>query len=350
MPSILRLLALTSLVLLAHWCTAADDSVAPADPLGKMAEKQPPPAPAPAPAKGAVTPTVNTVWLAELRAFCAEHQWAIVEQGKGNLRAMLIAGATVADFDKGLTLGNQALDGLEAWTGGQIIFTTKAPKPEDIYWICIFATPDQVTAWIDRMRTKGLSGPPIGDDLMKKLLAFPGARTYFTHVAHIGPIFQNFAVYCGSCMGMDGYYQARGIYRGPTWMREGMAAELQRTLCQKILCTTIAYEEKGFPMSESWARDVAKLIKAGDRQVRPATELMRLKLDSLANVQYQQMWSLCSFVRSISGAKKGADNKFFRLIESTASGTDSDVAMKAIFKLVDPAFSKSWCEWAAGQK
>jgi hypothetical protein len=315
----------------------------------KIAEKQPDAAP-PAATKAELKPTVNTVYLETLRAFCAQRGWAIAEHGKASVRAMLIGGAAVENFDKGMALANQALDGIEVWTGGQETFIAKAPKPEDLYWICVFAAPDQVSTWIDHLREKKMIAQPEGDDLYKKLLAFPGDRAYFTHVAHIGPIFEPFAVYSATCLAMDAFYMAHGIRRGPAWLREGMAAELQRTLCKSIPCTTIAYQDKAFPMSESWARDVATLIKKGDRQVRPASELMRLKLESLANVQYQQMWSLCSFVRGISGAKKGPDNKFRKLLEATASGTDSEAAMRSVYKLVDPAFSKGWCEWAAGQK
>ncbi|MBA2481769.1 MAG: hypothetical protein H0V44_13985 [Planctomycetes bacterium] len=343
--------ALLILFLAAGGMMGADDPAL-ADPLKQLADK---PAVAPgvptadAP-KVVLKPTVNTAFLSALKTFSAKQQWPVAEKGTGNIRVLLIGGAAIENLDKGLALGNQALDGLEAWTGGQETFIAKAPKPEDIYWICVFASPGQVSSWIDHLRETNMQGRPEGEDLMKKLLAFPGDRTYFTHVAHVGPIFENFAVYCASCMSLDAYYQAHGIRRGPTWLREGMAAELQRTLCRKILCTTIAYEDKAFPMSESWARDVANLIKKGDRQVRPASELMRLKLDTLANVQYQQLWSLCSFVRSISGAKKGPENKFRRLLETTATGSDSETAMKAVFKLVDPGFSKAWCEWAALQK
>ena len=36
--------------------------------------------------------------------------------------------------------------------------------------------------------------------------------------------------------------------------------EFERQLCKRIVCTTIAYEDKTFPMSDNWAADVAKLI------------------------------------------------------------------------------------------
>jgi hypothetical protein len=319
----------------------------------------PAPAPVPAPMPGPADATVhktseyqNTAYYDAIKAFAKAKGWGVKEEGTGNVRALLIGGAQT-ELKKSLELANKCLEGLEMWTGQQESFiTAKNPAPGEVYWLTVFASGDQVGAWIDFLREKKALPPPEAgqEDLMKKLLAFPGPRMMYTPVEKVQKCPDEWAVYSTACMAFDAYYGARQAQDRPSWMREGLAAEMQRVLCKRILCTTIAYEDKQFPMSESWGSDVARLIRSNDKQNKAATELMRMSLEGLPNVFYQQMWSLCAFVEEASGGQKGPKNKLHRILELTAGGETSEKAFKEVFGKADPALTQAWRQWALTQK
>jgi hypothetical protein len=77
-----------------------------------------------------------------------------------------------------------------------------------------------------------------------------------------------------------------------------------------------------------------------------------MPLDSLPNVFYQQMWSLCTFVRGAcaTGKTKGGKNKFREILDSTAAGESSEDALKAVFGKTDPALTNGWRQWAQSWK
>ncbi len=361
-----RVLAAACLLCLSAlaWLPAEDEVVWPP---AKPASEPPAgttPAPAPAPAPGVAAPAApapaaavntraitNERFLAAVRDYSGGKGLAIVEQGDGPVRLMLVGGAKLDGSAAGLALAKKAIDGLEVWAGSQETFIATKPPAGEIYWLVVFASADQVGGWIDYLREKNIVGKPEGEDLTKKVLAFPGQRTYFTHAQKVQPLVDAWMVYSASCMAVDAFYLAHGDKtRAPTWIREGLGSELQRALCQKILCTTIAYEDKSMPMSDSWATDVAQLFKSNNRQAKPGTELMRMGLESLPNVFYQQMWSLCAFVRASCGNKKGAENKFRKLLDLTAAGTSSEDAVKQLFGKSDPLLTNAWHTWALQQK
>jgi hypothetical protein len=316
--------------------------------------------PAPAPAPAAVVAhttrdTVNTPWVEAVRGYAKEKGLAVSEQGAGPVRYLLVGGANPGDTKHPLELAQKALLDLEASTGMQETFTSKNPAPEEIYWLAVFNDNGQVSGMIDYARGHGLMGKPSeGEDLVKKLLSFSTKnRVYVVPLERVRPLFENWSVYATVCLAVDAFYGARDPKRGaPTWLREGLAAEEQRLLCKSVRCTTIAYEDKQFPMSDDWRSDVAKLMRSGDRQNKIATELVRMPLDSLPNVFYQQMWSLCTFVRGACGASKtkSGKNKFREILDTTASGESSEDALKAVFGKTDPALTSAWRQWAQSWK
>jgi hypothetical protein len=326
-----------------------------------MAEDKPP-APAPVaarpPADAAATAVehttkeiTNTAWMQLLRAYAAEKHLKLVEQGQGPVRILLIGGGDAGDLKRPLELAQKALLELEAQTGMQETFISKGSPAEEVYWLTLCASNDQVGGFIDHLRAKNIIGKPEGEDLAKKTASVPTPfRVTTASLERVKPLIDEWAVYSTTCLAVDVFYRARdpkGSKPSPTWIREGLAADLQRQLCKRIACTTIAYEDKTYPTSDNWRGDVAKLIRSGDRQNKSASELMRLPLEALPNVFYQQMWSLLAFVRQASGQpKKGAKCKFREILDVTAAGESSETAVKSAFGKADPALTIAWRQWA----
>lgn len=315
-----------------------------------------PAAPTPAPPAPPITTSKgfqNTAWMASVRAFAQGRGMKTSEQGQGAVRFLLLGGADPGDTKRAATLATQTLEHLEVWTGVQETFISKAPEPGEVFWLVVMPDGGAVAAFVDHQRAAGMMGPHVGEgeDLTKKLLAFPGPRMFFTYQEKVSRSLDEWAVYSTACMATDAFYRARDAKRfAPTWLREGLASQLQQLLCKRILCTTISYEDKAFPMSDNWSTDVAKLIRAGDKQATTASELMRMGLDALANVHYQQMWSLCTFLREAAGTVKGEKNRLRRIMDLTATGTSSEDAVKQVFGKGDPQLTKAWRTWAATAK
>ncbi len=320
-----------------------------ASPCLRAADEQPAPEkPAdPAAAAGAPHAVTHKPWSDELRAFCAEHKLDIKEQGDLQIKLLLIGGAQTPKAAQILNLAKQTLDGYELWTGQQEIFSRKHPLAEETYYLTVFHNDADYVAWIDDLRAKKLMPPPEGEDLAKKVSGFPRPRMMFSKQLNIDLVPENWAVYSASCLALDAFYFAHtGDKRGPAWIREGMAAEMQRLQCKgAIKCTTIAYEDNKEAAVDNWPREVSNMLARHDPKLISATEAMRQVLGSLAGAHYRQMWSLLAFVRQNCGMKKGPDNKFLRLLQATAEGTDSESAVKTILGASDPALTESWHAW-----
>ncbi len=299
------------------------------------------------PAPAARTPITHKPWSDELRAFCAEHKLEIKEQGDLQVKLLLIGGAQAKAADI-LRLAKQTLDGYELWSGQQELFSRKLPVESDTYHLVVFKSDGDYAALIDDFRAKNLMKAPDGtEDLAKKLAGFPQPRMMFSkqQIAELIP--ENWAIYSTSCLALDAFYNSRSDKkRGPAWIREGMAAEMQRLQCKgSIKCATIAYEDNKEAAVDNWPREVANMLSRHDPKVISASSAMSMSLDALAGAHYRQMWSLLAFVRQNCGTKKGPDNKFFRLLEATATGTDSASAVKAILGVSDPALTEQWRTW-----
>ena len=321
-----------------------DAPVPPKDPAAKPEQPMPEPA---APAPAARAPITHKPWSDELRAFCAERKLEIKEHGDLQVKLLLIGGATakVADI---LRLAKQTLDGYEAWSGQQEAFTRKVPIESETYHLVVFRSDADYVALIDRFRAKNLMKPPEGaEDLAKKLAGFPQPRMMFSKqpIAEILP--ENWAIYSTSCLALDAFYNSRSDKkRGPAWIREGMAAEMQRLQCKgSIKCATIAYEDNKEAAVDNWPREVSNMLSRHDPKLITASSAMSLPLDALAGAHYRQMWSLLAFIRQNCGTKKGPDNKFLALLTATATGTDSVSAVKTILGVGDPSLTEQWHAW-----
>jgi hypothetical protein len=287
-------------------------------------------------------------WSDELHAFCAARKLEIKEQGDLQIKLLLVGGAQAPKAAEMLRLAKQTLDGYELWSGQQEIFARKHPVAEETYHLVLFRNDADYVALIDDFRAKKLMPPPDGaEDLAKKVSGFPRPRMMFSKQAQVDIVPENWAIYSTSCLALDAFYFAHtGDKRGPAWIREGMAAEMQRLQCKgAIKCTTIAYEESKEAAVENWPREVASMIARHDPKLLTATEAMRQVLGSLAGAHYRQMWSLLAFVRQNCGTRKGPENKFLRLLQATAGGTDSESAVKSILGASDPALTESWRAW-----
>ena len=346
--AVLRLL-LAAVVLAWTPGHAADEEAPPTGDEPKP-EQPAPEAPKPEqPAADAVPrgPSVHKPWSDELRAFCGERKIAIAEQGDLQVKLLLVGGAQ-AKADVILRLAKQTLDGYELWSGQQELFSRKVPVAEETYHLVVFKNDADYSALIDHFRAKNLMKPPEpSGDLAKKLAGFPQPRMMFSKqpIAELLP--ENWAIYSTSCLALDAFYSSRsGKRRGPAWIREGMAAEMQRLQCKgSIKCTTIAYEENKEAAVDNWPRDVANMLSRRDAKLITANAAMNLPLDGLAGAHYRQMWSLLAFVRQNCGTKKGPENRFFRLLQATATGTDGATAVKEVLGMSDPKLTESWHAW-----
>jgi hypothetical protein len=317
----------------------------------------PPAAPAPAPADAAAAPTFprhvsHKPYTDALRAFCDDHKIAITDVGGPQVKLLNVGGAQVANPAEILRLAQQTLDGYEVWSGQQEIFTRKKVPADETYYLVVFKNDADYTGFIDHLRAQKLMAAPDGaEDLAKKLSGFPRPRVMFSKNALVSGLPDNWAIYSTSCLALDAFYLRYSDKRGPAWIREGMAAEMQRIQCKgQIKCTTIAYEDNKEVAVENWPREVANMIARHDPKLIAANDAMRRPLGSLAAAHYRQMWSLLAFVRQNCGTKKGPENPFYRLLQATAEGTDSETAVKNILGASDPALTDSWWAWAHDMK
>jgi hypothetical protein len=319
-------------------------------------EGDPPPAPAPVPVAPAAADAFpravsHKPYTDALRAFCDERKITVTEQGGPLVKLLLIGGAQVPNPGAILQLAQQTLDGYEIWSGQQEIFARRKPVADETYHLVVFKNDADYSALIDYLRAHSLMPAPDGEDLAKKVSGFPRPRVMFSKNALISIFPDNWAIYSTSCLALDAFYLRYSDKRGPAWIREGMAAEMQRLQCKgQIRCTTIAYEENKESPVDNWPRDVATMINRHDAKLISASDAMHRALGSLAGVNYRQMWSLLAYVRQNCGTKKGPDNKFYRLLLTTAEGTDSESAVKSVLGASDPALTDAWWTWARDAK
>lgn len=293
--------------------------------------------------------TSHRAWTDALRAYCADKRLAVAEDTDGPVRLVNVGGASVPTA-KVLAYAKQTLSGYELWTGQQQVFMAKQPEPDDIYHLVVFKNEADYIGLVDWLRAAKLLDKPEGEDLSKKTSGFPGPRVMFTKGDAVANIPGHWAIYATSCMALEAFYGARGGRRPPAWIREGMAAEMQRIQLKDINCTTIAYEDRKEASVDNWAKEVARLITTKDQMAITASEVTRLALKATPGAHYRQMWSLCTWVRGQCGATKGPDNKFLRLLLATAEGAASEAALEDVLKLKDPAMTAAWRAWAVAQK
>jgi hypothetical protein len=311
------------------------------------------PTPAPAAAAPAAQRVVNTGWLKAVEAYAQSRGMAVADVGAGPVRARLLGGAAYPEVEKALELGSQTLQGLEVWSGKNGVFLAEKPAEEDVLWLVVFPSADAYSGWVDFLQAKKIT-TMTDPGLTKKTSGFPGGRTLFVKAEAVKMIPLHYAVYGASCMSLDAFYLSRGKSGPPPWIREGCLSEMQRLLCAgTIRSTTIAYQLGTEPvLTEGWGKEVAKLMRSGDKRAVSMSEVMRTNLDALAPVYYYQMWSGFSFVRSLCGSAKGPKNKFLAILDATAAGASSDLALKQVLGKADPGLSGAWREWAmsAGAK
>src|SRR5205823_5816837 len=156
--------------------------------------------------------------------------------------------------------------------------------------------------------------PGNDNTLEKGLHAVCALRCAITSTRSL-PILKWESVYGASCMAIDGFFFERGS-RPPPWLREGLAADLQRRICaNQVRVYTISYElsdQKDF--SDDWAKAMARMIGQNDKMLRPASDVMLMEVIKLPGQYYQQMWSLTSYLNNQAAAQKGPQNKLMRLL------------------------------------
>ena len=250
-----------------------------------------------------------------------------------------------------LVCATKALDQLEELTGRNTVFVRpKAPEAET-YHLVILADDKVYLGLVDSLRQQRLLPPPPEgrEDLIKRCRGYPLQKVMITTWTSTQLLSSQWAVYATSCLVTDSYFRQRGS-NSPTWIREGLATELQRSITRQILCTTISYEYRPGMGMDSWPGVVATLIAKRSKQLLPAETLFEHSLDAMPTETYQQIWSLCTYLTRMCGTKPGKDNLFLRILARTAAGEAAHVVVKDLFKLRDPALTDAWRQWALANK
>lgn len=274
----------------------------------------------------------------------------LTKYGAGAVRLWLVGDGAIAEAESLISTSEQVLQGLEQWTGKQSLFT---PSDDDGHFhIVLFASEGDYTGWIDQMRSSGAMSAPEGEDLVKKLGGVPIPRGQVKVLGKVATLMRHYVTYAVCTAAVDVFFNERGgDSRTHSWLREGLAAEMQRLLCDgQVRCYTITYEDASINLQQDWAKAMIDLMTKRDQAVRPASEIMMFSLIRMPAANYIQMWSLCTYVRLLGKNKKGPDNLFAKLLVAAASGIASDSAVKAAFGSEDPKLSRAWREWASSYK
>ena len=292
---------------------------------------------------------INTRYMEWVRNYAKRHSFAIEEIGTGRVRVLAIDHPD-ADFGPALAQGNDCLDGLELITGNQDTFTVKVPTAGEIYYLIIFNTTDQVRGLIDDGRSHGMIAPAQGEDLMKKYPSFRVPRCSITSLPLVKTILKECAVSEVAYLTIDAYFRCTNQKNAPpAWLQEGMESDMQMLLCRDIMCFSVSYEDTHYHMTGDWAADIRKLLDSGSPQNKSASELMCMSIDALPAVFYQQMWSLCSYIRTSCGIQKGNRSKLHHLLTLLADGSDGPHAIKLVLHKNDDQLTRSWRLWAMDQ-
>ncbi|HYE06456.1 MAG TPA: hypothetical protein VEL07_13155 [Planctomycetota bacterium] len=278
--------------------------------------------------------------LASLRAYCAGRGLAIAEHPGRAVRLLLIGGVQ-ADAKQIVEHADLALKGLETWTGEPKMFMREDMPADEIYTLAIFPDAGARDGFIDT----AFAGGDIG--LAKKCGSLSFARGNFTDT-RILPIVRWWAVFSATRASIDAFYAERG--RKPqVWLREGLACELQRLVCDKqVRMYSISYQENvNVTLDGDWPKDVAKLLQGRSQMMLTASNVMLADTIGLPTEHYKQMWSLATFLKGVGKNQRGPENKLLRVFCDTAKGTPARDAVKAAYEQEDPGLTKAWHGWAA---
>jgi len=290
-------------------------------------------------------PVVNSFWIGEVEAYAKQRGLAITRHGDGRFRFMAVGGNRTPEPQELIKLGETALTGMEIWSGRQNLFVPAEPADELAYWIVVFAENGQVDGFIDHMRSKGRAENEEGEDLSKKLHQQWGARCWCVAAPTFNRIARNWTAHIAVGLALKTFY-ARHDREPSKWLRAGLAAEMERLLCQRILITVINYENQSAnSLSHDWIRDMKMLIREGREHLMTASEVTHLDLVQTPAEHYRQLWSLATFLQA-AGAGKGADNRFAEYLRATAKGSSELKAIQRIYGWVEPKFTRAWHKWA----
>jgi len=298
---------------------------------------------------GGRTHSTHTGWLSELRAWAGGKGMPVAVQGDGMFRFVTVGNVTIPKVEELIAVGEQALQGMETWTGNNGLFLRDDDGDEQAYLVVLIQGDGQFNSFIDHMRRKGLPKPE-GEDLTKKLHFQWGTRCAVLTAGKFLPIARNWAANLAGGAAIITFYQEHGR-KPPKWLRAACCAELERLLCDgSIRITTIAYEMGGGTgLSTTWARDVAKLVQQGSDLLLRATWVLDADLIQTPPEHYKQLWSFFTFLLAQRGGK-GERNKLAEFMRLTAQGETQQKAIQQVWGLADPRLTRVWLRWAGKQR
>jgi len=294
--------------------------------------------------------------LAGIRAFAAQRGLAERQEGDRALRVIWFGCAPTPAGAVMLKHGMDALGLADAWTGGQRFFTPDAPADQAAYWLVMLPDNASVFALVDHLRANRLM-PEVagGQDLYKTCPGWPLGPIFVYSLADLAKRnhFSHYAAYAAACLAVDTYYSPQAL--APSWIREGFATEVQRSLLQTVLFTTVSYEMSNTDKSPYWMQDTAQIIKGKTKGVKPLTAEAALSggIEAIPFTTYRQYCNLFAFLRDASQAErdaKGAGNRLAKVMAATRSGTSSLDAAAAVFGVTEPKLTAAWHAWAVKQR
>ena len=306
-------------------------------------------------------PWGNQKILEAVYTHAKENKIGIRKQGQGPVRLLFIGTVDISDKEMKqlVKLGEEAIKGLEAWTGHQKLFIPKDKSEDQAYCILVIGNDELYTKFVHLLRKEKLIDDPKGkDDLDLTYKNFDAQRLSMVSLS----IFKDFAqtqrnwmVSLSSSLAIKTFFGERGT-EVPEWLNVSLAADLELLICKSIRLFQLDYEKNDQIPSQnpstSWGNDFKNLIKKGNNQdLLTAHGALQLDLASLSYTQHIQLYSIGSFIRSQTIGKRGEKNKFAQIIQRIANKeSDIDAISEVLKAKTDKILTMGWHKWALSRR
>lgn len=351
---LLHFIALALLALICLPRVAAEDVFGPPS---DDADEAPQPAAA-EPEEQAQRQLSNRFFVEMAQAWASEVGMPVRMVGNGSFRVMLI-GRMPGDLDPEtmVAAGEQALLGLDTWTGRNDQLPVKDLAADRAGVVALIPSNRDFDRWLRwaREREPRLRHSGEGADLAAQLRSFTTPRFSLRSIEAIQVSRSiHYAVYTATNQAIDTWFIENGGHPVPTWLREGLNAEMQRLIPPgdpRVLFLTISYENSGGGQAATdWAVTLAEAINTRDSSLLRIYDLLSIEPISLPMVQYIQMWSFSKFLVSTARNQRGERNKFQQMLNELAAGEGAISAIETAYRIKYTRLDRAWGGWATSQR
>jgi hypothetical protein len=332
---------------------AASDAPPIAVPTIAAPQHQPVPASQSVPVSNSSAPdanlNTNTRMVEWIVTSAQKHGLKLRQWGHGRVRFITVDDPAV-DLTEALTLANQCMIKMEKITGDQDTFISKAPTAEQIFYLVLYNTRDEVITLSDELQAQHAFVPLGGENLVPKYPTYPLPHGGVGSLEQIGGTLPEWAVSMTAEAMMESFFTARSNGKlAPSWLREGLAADMQQVICERIVWTLVAIQDKPAIISNDWYVDVHKIMASHSSSKMTADELLSMNVGELFRGPYQQLWSLATYMRLLAKEQIGPLNKLRQIMDLVADGTSSPHAVDTVLRCDDGQLTSAWREWALEQ-